>query len=123
MSVPCVTCKKSNMIQNDDGYEISPRPFGSNYYNISEEFKCFNPCQECNRSCDRCDEVGEIEPVICHYCDSEIANCQIFLCINSFCKFTKCLKCARTDYSTGLCVDCLADMCEAQDQWNIDCHS
>lgn len=120
MSVPCFSCKKSNIIQHTDEYEICPRPFGSNYYyHIFEEFECFNPCEECKRSCDRCDEVGEIETVICHYCDSKISNCKVFTCFNEYCKTAKCLNCARPDNNTGLCVDCFVEMCEANHEWNI----
>ena len=123
MSIPCSTCKKSNITTYSDGYEASPRPFGSSYYYPTlEEFECFNPCKECHRACDICDEVGEIEPVICYYCNDEIANCQVFTCFNTYCSVTKCVKCARKDNSSGLCVDCFADMCDEQHEYMVSCH-
>lgn len=120
MTSHCSTCNRSNIIQDGDMYEMAPRPFGSYYY-IIEEFECFNPCKDCKRRCDKCEEVGEIETVICYYCDTEVANCQVFTCPNYRCEIPKCVKCAKPDYHTGACLNCFADMCDAQTEWELDC--
>jgi len=121
MTDHCSTCNKYTITQQGDMYEMGPRPFGSYYYTV-EEFECFNPCKDCNRKCDKCDDFGEIETVTCYHCEYEISNCQVFTCPNYEC-VPQCLQCARPDKYSGLCRDCHADLCDAQTECEIDCQS